>query len=259
MDYQLKGKLAYVTAGAHGIGEAIADLLTQEGAEVIVADCDADALREKSGKWRGTVTADLATAAGVQTATRYVVEQFGRAPDILVNNLGIGDSIPFPEITDDKWEQSIAVNLMGTVRTCRALLPQMAARRTGAVVNTGSDLAKQPEPGFVDYGACKAALLYVTKALARQYAPAVRVNTVLPGPIWSRMWTRPGGIVDQLVQHYGLDRDDSVTRFLQDRQMPMGIGQPEDVAHAVVFLASPLARFITGASLDIGGTIRGLI
>jgi NAD(P)-dependent dehydrogenase (short-subunit alcohol dehydrogenase family) len=188
-----------------------------------------------------------------------VTEQFGRAPDILINNLGVGDSIPFPEITDDKWERSIAVNLMGTVRACRALLPQMAARGTGAVVNTGSDLAKQPEPGFVDYGACKAAVLYVTKALAKQYAPAIRVNTVLPGPIWSRMWTRPGGIVDQLVQLYGLEREESVARFLHDRQMPMGIGHPEDVAHAVVFLASPLARFITGASLDIGGTIRGLI
>ena len=259
MDYQLKGTLAFVSAGAHGIGEAIADLLTQEGAAVIVADCDADVLHQKSPKWRGTVTADLATAAGVQAATTYALEQFGRAPDILINNLGVGGSTPFDQLTDDQWEASIAVNLMGTVRTCRALVPQMAARGRGAVVNTGSDLAKQPEPGFVDYGACKAALLSVTKALAKQYAPAVRVNTVLPGPIWSRMWTRPGGIVDQLVQQYGLEREESVARFLHDRQMPMGIGQPEDVAHAVVFLASPLARFITGASLDLGGTIRGLI
>jgi NAD(P)-dependent dehydrogenase (short-subunit alcohol dehydrogenase family) len=259
VDYQLNGKLAYVTAGAHGIGEAIADLLTQEGAEVIVADCDADVLQKNARKWRGTITADLATAAGVEAATASVLAHFGRAPDILVNNLGVGDSTPFAEITDEKWEASIAVNMMGTVRTCRALLPQMAARGTGAVVNTGSDLAKQPEPGFVDYGACKAALLYLTKALAKEYAPAVRVNTVLPGPIWSRMWTRPGGIVDQLVGHYGVDRDAAVKRFLHDRQMPMGIGDPEDVAHAVVFLASPLAKFITGASLDIGGTIRGLI
>ena len=73
------------------------------------------------------------------------------------------------------------------------------------------------------------------------------------------MWTRPGGIVDQLIEHYGVDRDAAVARFLEDRQMPMGIGDPEDVANAVVFLASPLARFITGAGLDIGGTIRGLI
>ena len=259
MDYQLSGKLAYVSAGAHGIGEAIADLLTREGAAVIVGDLDDTALKEKAQRWRGTVAANLAAAAGVEKAVGYVLESFGRAPDILINNLGVADSTPFEQISDDKWTQSIQVNLMGTVRTCRALVPKMAARGSGVVVNTGSDLAKQPEPGFVDYGACKAALLYVTKALAKQYAPAVRVNAVLPGPIWSRMWTRPGGIVDQLVQHYGLDRDASVKRFLEDRQMPMGIGHPEDVAHAVVFLASPLAKFITGAGLDIGGTLRGLV
>jgi NAD(P)-dependent dehydrogenase (short-subunit alcohol dehydrogenase family) len=259
VDYQLRGMTAYVSAGAHGIGEAIADLLTSEGADVLVSDQDGIGLRERAHKWRGTITANLATGDGVQHAVETVLSTFGTAPDIVINNLGVGDSTPFEEITDERWAQSIDVNLMGAVRTCRALLPRMAARGSGSVVNTGSDLAKQPEPGFVDYGACKAALLYVTKALAKQYAPAVRVNTVLPGPIWSRMWTRPGGIVDQLVAHYGTDRDAAVQRFLQDRQMPMGIGQPEDVAHAAVFLASPLARFITGAALDIGGTIRGLI
>jgi NAD(P)-dependent dehydrogenase (short-subunit alcohol dehydrogenase family) len=259
VDYQLKKKLAYVSAGAHGIGEAVADLLTQEGAEVIVADVDAEALQQKSRRWRGTIAADLATSAGVESATAYAVQQFGRAPDIVVNNLGVGNSTSFEQITDEIWARSFDVNLMGTVRTCRALVPKMAERGGGAVVNTGSDLAKQPEPGFIDYGACKAGLLYVTRALAKQYAPTVRVNTVLPGPIWSRMWTRTGGIVDQLVQHYGLDPDASVKKFLEDRQMPMGIGNPEDVAHAVVFLASPLAKFITGAALDIGGTIRGLV
>jgi len=259
LDYQLHGKTAYVSAGANGIGAAIADLLTQEGARVVVSDQDGETLRERGRTWHGTIAADLATAEGIERATAHVMSAFGGAPDILVNNLGVGNSTPFEEISDEHWARSIDVNLMGTVRTCRALLPRMAARGSGAVVNTGSDLAKQPEPGFVDYGACKAALLYVTKALAKQYAPAVRVNTVLPGPIWSRMWTRPGGIVDQLVAHYGTDRDTAVERFLRDRQMPMGIGQPEDVAHAVVFLASPLAKFITGAALDIGGTIRGLI
>ena len=259
MDYQLTGKSACVCAGAHGIGEAIADLLTQEGAHVVVADRDGDALHEKGRKWRATVVADLATPEGVQTAAAFALTTFGRAPDILINNLGVGDATPFEAISDERWASSIEVNLMGTVRTCRALVPRMAAQGGGAVVNTGSDLAKQPEPGFIDYGASKAAILYLTKALAKQYAPAVRVNTVLPGPIWSRMWTRPGGIVDQLVAHYGVDRDAAVQRFLEDRQMPMGIGHPADVAHAVVFLASPLAKFITGAGLDIGGTIRGLV
>jgi NAD(P)-dependent dehydrogenase (short-subunit alcohol dehydrogenase family) len=259
MDYQLSGKTAYVSAGAHGIGEAIADLLTAEGVRVVVADHDGAALRERAPRWAGTVAADLSTADGVAAAVDHVLSTFGGAPDIVINNLGVGNATPFDQTTDEIWERSFAVNLMGCVRTSRALVPKMADRGSGVVVNTGSDLAKQPEPGFVDYGTCKAGLLYLTKALAKQYAPKVRVNSVLPGPIWSRMWTRPGGIVDQLVDHYRTDRDTAVRRFLEDRQMPMGIGDPEDVAHAVVFLASPRAKFITGASLDIGGTIRGLV
>jgi NAD(P)-dependent dehydrogenase (short-subunit alcohol dehydrogenase family) len=259
MDYQIKGKYAFVNAGAHGIGEAIADLLTQEGASVIVADQDKIALEEKVHRWAGVVVADLASAEGAHRATSHVLEAFGRAPDILINNLGVGNSAVFEELSDDRWMQSFQINLMGCIRTCRALLPKMAALDSASVVNIDSDLAKQPEPSLMDYGVCKAGLLYLTKALAKQYVPRVRVNAVLPGPIMTRMWTRPGGIVDQLVAHYGVDKDAALKRFLEERYMPLGIGQPEDVANAVVFLASPLAKFITGASLDIGGTLRGLI
>ena len=259
MDYELKGKSALVVAGAHGIGEAIGDLLTQEGAIVTVADVDGDALTAKKHKWHSIVANDLATAEGVNHSVAHVLKTYGGPPDILINNLGVGNPFGLEEQSDEGWAQSFQVNLMGTVRVSRALVPKMAERRSGAVVNTGSDLAKQPEPAFLDYGACKSALLYLTKAMAKQYAPFVRVNAVLPGPIWSRMWTRPGGILEQIVAQYGLSEEESVERFLKERQMPMGIGQPQDVAHAVVFLASPLARFITGAALDIGGTIRGLI
>jgi NAD(P)-dependent dehydrogenase (short-subunit alcohol dehydrogenase family) len=259
LNYQLQDKSAFVSAGAHGIGEAIADLLTQEGATVVVADQDEAALREKSHKWKGVMAANLSTSEGVDRAVAHVLATFNGPPDILINNLGVADAAPFAQISDEQWVRSFQINVMGCVRACRALLPKMAERGSGAVVNTGSDLAKQPEPGLMDYGACKASVLYITKALAKEYAPKVRVNTVLPGPIWSRMWTREGGLVDQLMAHYKLDRDAAVKRFLEERQMPMGIGEPEDVAHAVVFLASPLAKFITGAGLDIGGTIRGLV
>lgn len=259
MDYQIQGKLAFVAAGAHGIGEAVADLLTQEGAAVIVADKDAAGLKENSPRWAGIFAADLATAEGVEQAVSHVLKSFGRAPDILINNLGVGDAAVFEEIPDERWFRSININLMGFIRTSRVLLPEMAKLGSAAVVNTLSDLAKQPEPTLMDYGTCKAGLLYLTKALARQYAPKVRINAVLPGPIWTGMWSRPGGIADQLVEHYGMPKEAAVQRFLEDRQMPLGMGQPEDVAHAVVFLASPLAKFITGAGLDIGGTIRGLL
>jgi NAD(P)-dependent dehydrogenase (short-subunit alcohol dehydrogenase family) len=260
MDFQIRGKLAYINAGAYGIGESVADLLTQEGACVIVGDKDEAALAEKGHRWAGVVAADLAKAAGTDHAVEYVLTTFGRAPDILINNLGVGDSASFEDLSDERWERSFEVNLMGCIRMCRALIPGMAAHGSAAVVNTGSDLAKQPEPGLMDYGVCKAGLLYLTKALAKQYAPKVRVNAVLPGPVWTRMWTRPGGIADQLTESYGVkDRDEAVKRFLADRYLPLGIGQPEDVANAVVFLASPLAKFITGATLDIGGTARGLI
>jgi NAD(P)-dependent dehydrogenase (short-subunit alcohol dehydrogenase family) len=259
LDYGLKGKCALVNAGAYGIGQAVANLLTDEGASVVVADRDEAGLRENGSRWEESVVADLATSEGADSAVAHALETFGRAPDILINNLGVGDSSSFEDISDERWRRSFEINLMGCIRICRALLPQMAARGGGAIVNTGSDLAKQPEPTLMDYGVCKAGLLYLTKALAQQYAPAVRVNAVLPGPIWTRMWTRPGGIVDQLVAHYGVDRDAAVRRFLEDRYLPLGIGQAEDVAHAIVFLASPLAKMITGATLDIGGTLRSLI
>ncbi|MCP5118268.1 MAG: SDR family oxidoreductase, partial [bacterium] len=153
MDYQIKDKLCFVAAGGHGIGEATANLLTQEGAHVIVADLDEAALREKSASWAGTIGADLATARGVDDAVAYVLRAFGRAPDILVNNLGVADATPFLNIPDERWHRSFDINFMGCVRTCRALLPGMAELGGASVVNTVSDLAKQPEPSLTDYGA----------------------------------------------------------------------------------------------------------
>ena len=130
MDYLIAGKLAFVAAGAHGIGAATADLLTGEGARVIVADSDGAALAEKQGRWHGTITADLSTAPGVRHAVAQVLEMFGRAPDILINNLGVGNATPFEDISEERWDRSVNINLMGSVRT----LPGAAAedgRRPG--------------------------------------------------------------------------------------------------------------------------------
>jgi NAD(P)-dependent dehydrogenase (short-subunit alcohol dehydrogenase family) len=256
MDYQLKGKLCFVTAGANGIGAAIADLLTEEGASVVVADCDIATLNSKKNYWHGTFAADLSTAAGIETSIQYVLRTFRRAPDVLVNNLGVADPLPFDQISDEQWLRSMNVNLLGCIRTCRALLPGMAELGSAAVVNIGSDLGRQPEPVPMDYGLFKMGILHLTKSLAKAYAPKVRVNAVSPGPVWTGLFSRPGGIADQIASQFGLDREGAVKKFLEDRYMPLGFGEPADVANAVVFLASPLAKFITGANLDLGGTLR---
>jgi NAD(P)-dependent dehydrogenase (short-subunit alcohol dehydrogenase family) len=138
------------------------------------------------------------------------------------------------------------VNLIGCVRTCRALIPRMVVLGSGSVVNIGSDLGKQPELGVMDYGLFKIGVLHLTKSLAKAYAPHVRVNAVSPGPVWTGLFSRPGGIADQIAAQFGLDRDGAVKKFLEDRYMPLGFGEAADVANAVVFLASPLAKFITG-------------
>jgi NAD(P)-dependent dehydrogenase (short-subunit alcohol dehydrogenase family) len=125
---------------------------------VIVADQDEVALIEKGDAWRATFAGNLATA-GMDAAISHMVGAFGRVPDILVNNLGLADPIPFESFSDEQWTRAVDINLMGCVRTCRALLPKMAALGSASVVNIASDLAKQPEPGLMAYGACKAALL----------------------------------------------------------------------------------------------------
>jgi NAD(P)-dependent dehydrogenase (short-subunit alcohol dehydrogenase family) len=124
-NYQLNGKLAFITAGANGIGAAIADLLTDEGAHVFVADQDGTGLNERGSRWSGKHTGDLATADGMATSVEAMLQAFGRAPDILINNLGVADPIPFEDLSDDQWIHSMNINLMGAVRTCRSLFPRM--------------------------------------------------------------------------------------------------------------------------------------
>src|ERR1700760_2325854 len=111
MDVQIKGQTAFVTAGAHGIGEAIADLLTAEGAKVVVADRDGSALKQKASRWAGIVEADLSLAEGMNHAISEAQKTFSGPPDILVNNLGLGNAAQFEEISDERWSNTLAINL----------------------------------------------------------------------------------------------------------------------------------------------------
>jgi NAD(P)-dependent dehydrogenase (short-subunit alcohol dehydrogenase family) len=265
MDMQLAGRSAYITGGAQGIGAAVAARLSAEGVRVAVSDIAGDELRTHRDEWTCDagepvlIEADLSTARGVRAATEEAIAGLGGVPNILVNNVGVAISRAFTDIDDESWTATFELNFMSYVRTSRLLVPRMAEAGPAAVVNMSSDLAKQPESVPADYGSMKAAILYLTKALAQEFAPAVRTNAVLPGPVWTGLWSRPGGVVDRLADLYGTDRDAALERYLKDRQLTFGIAEPDDVAAMVTYLVSPIAGRINGSAFDVGGTIRGLV
>lgn len=264
MDLQLRGHRAYVTGTATGIGRDIVRQFVSEGVQVFAVDLALDVLRQyvRDESLDGVTCfgADLGTLQGCREAAAAAVAHFGGPPDILVNNAGIGRMLPFEEIGDDEAHRTFEVNFFSVYRTCRALVPQMYAAGGGAVVNVASDLANQPETVFVDYSASKAAVANLTKALARTYAPKVRVNAVHPGPIWTPLWTRPGGYLETVEKNYGRQGEEAVQALIVDRGIPMArMGDPAEVARAVVYLSSPVAGYTTGSGLGVdGGTSRGL-
>ena len=262
MNLGLEGLSAYVTGAAGGIGRAVVELFAREGVKVFAVDIDSDGTEAYVAKGGlSTVRAfgaDLSTSSGCASAVDAAVEHFGRPPDIVVNNAGVGRMLPFEDLSDDDFHRTFELNFFSVMRTCRRLLPLMREADGGAVVNITSDLAAQPETVFVDYETSKAAVVNLSKALARTYAPGIRVNDVSPGPIRTPMWFRPGGYLETVERNYGRTGEDALAALIEDREIPMGrLGNPAEVAAAVAFLASPLSGYTTGSSLGVnGGTVR---
>lgn len=264
MDLGLMGRTALVTGAATGIGRAAAELLLAEGAHVIAADIAEGPLREFAAAAPAgsaeIVVADLSTVDGCRAVADAALGFEGHAPDILVNNAGIGRIRNIEEVTDADWHATFELNFFATQRLCTSLLPAMRAREGAAVVTVISDLAQQPEPTFPDYSPSKAALANLTSLLAKEYAPDIRVNAVHPGPIWTPLWSRPGGFLSAIEALYGKQGDDAVQALVEDRGIPLGrMGTPEEVAQCIVFLASPRASFVTGAGLGVNGGTIGTI
>jgi NAD(P)-dependent dehydrogenase (short-subunit alcohol dehydrogenase family) len=256
---QLQGKIALVTGGGRGIGRGIVDRFLEEGAQVAVVQRQLldNAL---AGHPRvAHVKADLSVSTSTATAVEHAVERFGGL-DILVNNAGgppPGTSLPrfgFIGLTDDDWRDMLEFNLLSAVRACRAAIPAMLERGGGAIVNISSVHGRQPSAVNVDYGAAKAAMINLTKALSEEFGPqGIRVNGVCPGPVRTPWWTDEGGAADILAGATGTDRE-AVLTTVAPEMMHLTTGrlaEPQEIAHAVAFLASPHAASTTGTEVVV--------
>ena len=244
----LSGRVALVTGGARGIGAAVADALAEAGAAVAIGDLDeAGALdtAARIGKDRGTpvlgLGMDITRRESVDTVVAAVESELGPLT-VLVNNAGIDVIKPFVDSTPDEWERIIAVNLMGTFHCCQAALAVMQPREDGVIVNFGSDAGRVGSSREAVYSATKGGVIAFTKTLAREVARyGIRVNCVSPGPTDTALLAQVAEASPNL-------------REALARSIPMRrIGEPTDLAPAVVFLAGDGARYITGQTLSVSG------
>ncbi|MDH6213919.1 SDR family NAD(P)-dependent oxidoreductase [Streptomyces pseudovenezuelae] len=243
---RFEGYGVLVTGAARGIGAAISRRLAGEGARVLMADVDGPEAEKTAGVLREqglaveALECDVADRASVEAAVAHAVEAFGSL-DVLVNCAAhcTPDTPLFEDGTDDAWARDLDITLTGTYRCCRAALPHLAASGRGAVVSIGS------VNGIVDFGnqaysAGKAGLGSLTRTLAGHAAPrGVRVNLVIPGTIRTSAWEGRDDELEAIRPLYPLGR----------------IGEPDDIASAVAFLASRDASWITGTSLVVDGGI----
>jgi len=260
----LEGKNVLITGAASGIGRTAAMLFAEEGSNLAVVDMAGDGLRdlarELGPRVVSTGTGDLSTPGGVEQALGQALAPLDGRVDVLVNNAGSGVSRTFDEISDQDWIATLDINLLACIRVTRLVLPLMRAAGSGVIVNNASDLGRQPEANPMDYAVAKAGMLAFTKAMARSEGPAVRVNAVAPGPVWTPFWTKEGGFADSLAALHQMPPEDAVRHEISLRQMPLGrLGTAEEVASVIVFLASERASFVTGSVYGVdGGTIRSV-
>jgi 3-oxoacyl-[acyl-carrier protein] reductase len=239
----LAGQTAIVTGGAQGLGFAIAERFVGEGARVVLGDVNLEATESAAAKLGGddvavAVRCDVTVAADVDTLVTAAVDRLGGL-DIMVNNAGITRDATMRKMTEDQFDQVIAVHLKGTWNGTRKAAAVMRENKRGAIVNMSSLSGKVGLVGQTNYSAAKAGIVGMTKAAAKELAHhGVRVNAIAPGLIRSAMTeAMPQRIWDEKVA-----------------EVPMGrAGEPHEVANVALFLASDLSSYMTGTVLDVTG------
>jgi NAD(P)-dependent dehydrogenase (short-subunit alcohol dehydrogenase family) len=264
MELQLEKKTAFVTGSTAGIGYAIAEVLVREGAHVIIngrtqARVDQALANLSRSAPRGSRTglaADLGTAKGVA----HAVQQFPDV-DILVNNVGIFEPVPFEQIPDESWMRLFEVNVMSGVRLSRHYLPRMKERNWGRIVFISSESAVQIPAEMIHYGMTKTAQLAIARGLAETTVGTnVTVNSVLAGPTASE-----GAIafVDQLASQQNTDRaafEKEFFRSARPSSLLKRFAEPSEVAALVAFICSPISSATNGAALRAdGGVVRSIL
>jgi SDR family mycofactocin-dependent oxidoreductase len=247
MSGRLKGKVAFVTGAADGMGRAHAVRLADEGADIIAADIAALAstveLVEARGRRIVARPADVRDLPGMTELVSEGVRELGRL-DVVVANAAIIVPAPALETTEADWRQTIDVNLTGAWYTCKASLPHLLAGDGGSIVIMSSTLGLRPTPGVVAYSVSKHGLVGLMRALAIEFAPhGVRVNSVHPAAVDTPMLRSllPQGVDEQQVKE----------TLARANALPVPWIQPEDVANAVAFLASDEARYVTGVAFPV--------
>jgi len=242
---RFKDKVVLITGAAQGIGEATAIAFARERARVALADLNLDGVlqvKEKIDKIGGETLAlkvDISNPAMVNEMMKKTVDHFGRL-DILVNNAGIIARGVIEDVTDEMLDKVLSVNFKGVFYCCRAAVPIMKKQKYGKIVNVSSITAKRGDNTTAPcYGASKGAILTLTRSLARQLGPfGINVNAVAPHAIDTPM-----------MKYWDEKKRKAVIESLPVRRM----GKPEDVAHAILFLSSDEASFITGETLNLNG------
>jgi NAD(P)-dependent dehydrogenase (short-subunit alcohol dehydrogenase family) len=248
---RFQDKVVVVTGAGSGIGKATALAFGREGAKVLGADIDpasAQATAEQiksAGGQAESLQVDVSVAADVERMVTTTVERLGRL-DVMVNNAGVFFQLPVVLVPEEQWDWLMSINLRGVYLGCKHVVPQMIRQGKGAIVNTASIAGLRGFGGYGTYGAAKGGVVQLTRALAVEVARVgIRVNCVCPGIIETAM-------LDRGVAEMGLDRAAFVQ--LAGAAHPMGrLGRPEEVAAAILFLASDDASFITGIALSVDG------